>query len=153
MRFLGAILATLAATSLTPCLADPPASTVAAASQPAPAATPAPAPASTTSQPATPAAQKAASSSAASTAKAATVNEQQEAADEKQLLVQGFTPEMHNGTKVWCKREEQIGSRLGNRVKTCGTAEELALRQRQAQEQFQQEMPGTYGTSPTGGPK
>ncbi|MFZ0007291.1 MAG: hypothetical protein WAK94_03530 [Steroidobacteraceae bacterium] len=151
MRFLGAILATLAAASLTPCLADPPASPAAAASQPAPATTPAPAP--TTSQPAAPAAKTAASSSAAPTAKADTANEQQDAADEKQLLVQGFTPEMHNGTKIWCKREEQIGSRLGNRVKTCGTAEELALRQRQAQQQFQQEMPGTYGTNPSGGPK
>ncbi|HXO65089.1 MAG TPA: hypothetical protein VN882_10345 [Steroidobacteraceae bacterium] len=153
MRFLGAILATLAATSLTPCLADPPASPAAAASQPAPAATPAPAPASTTSQPATAAAQTAASSSAASTAKAATVNEQQEAADEKQLLVQGYTPEMRNGTKMWCKRQEQTGSRLGSHVKTCGTATELAMRQREAQQQFQQEMPGTYGTNPTGGPK
>ncbi|MGA7824590.1 MAG: hypothetical protein WCA14_10360, partial [Steroidobacteraceae bacterium] len=110
-------------------------------------ATPAPAAASTTSQPATPAAPTAASSSAASTAKAATANEQQEAADEKQLLAQGYTPEMHNGTKTWCKREDQIGSRLGSRVKTCGTAAELALRQREAQEQFQQQMPATYSTA------
>jgi hypothetical protein len=151
MRFLGAILATLAATGLTPCLADPPASPAAAASQPAPAATPAPA--STTSQPATPAAPTAASSSAASTAKAATANEQQEAADEKQLLVQGYTPEMRNGAKMWCKREQEIGSRLGSHVKTCGTATELALRQREAQQQFQQEMPGTYGSNPTPGVK
>lgn len=137
MRFLVAILATLAATSLTPCLADPPASTAAAASQPAPAATPAPAAASTTSRPATPAAPTAASSSAASTAKAATANEEQQAAEEKQLLVQGYTAEMHNGTKVWCKREEEIGSRLGSRHKTCGTADELSIAQQQAREQFQ----------------
>jgi hypothetical protein len=135
MRFLAAILVGgLAAASLTPCLADPPASSAPATSQPAtPAAPAAPAATSTTSQPATPAA----SSSAASAAKTPTATEQEQAALEKQLVNAGYTPEMHNGTKVFCRRDEEIGSRLGSRHKTCGTAEELAIIQQQTRDQFQ----------------
>jgi hypothetical protein len=152
MRFLGALLACLGAASLTPCLADPPQSSAAAASQPAapatqaPASTPAAAAAQAapaTSQSAAPAA-KVASAAAAPAAKAAPTLD----AQEKQLLDAGYTPEMHNGTKLWCRRVQELGSRLGSRQKECGTADELALHQRQAQEQFQQQMPGTYGTAP-----
>lgn len=143
MRFLGAILATLAAASLTPCLADPPASPAATASQRAPAATPAPAAASTTSQPATPAAQATSTSPAAAPAAEAAspaADAAKVGAEEKQLANDGYKPEMHNGTKLWCRPVQEIGSRLGSRQKECGTADELAMRQREAQQQFSEQQ-------------
>jgi hypothetical protein len=154
MRFLGAILMCLGAAGLTPCFADPPVSTAAATSQPAtpatnaastPASAPAPATqaAPATSQAAAPAA-KAASAPAATAAKATSTTD----AEERQLMNAGYTPEMHNGTKLWCRREQELGSRLGSRQKVCGTAEELTVLQRQAQQQFQQQMPATYSTNP-----
>jgi hypothetical protein len=153
MRFPGAVLLCLGAAGLTPCFADPPDNSAAAASQPAtPAAKAVSTPASAaaqaapaSSQPAAPAA-KTASSQTSPAAKAAPTLD----ADEKQLLNEGYTPEMHNGTKIWCRREEELGSRLGSRHKTCGTAEELTLLQREAKEQLQQELPATYSTAPPG---
>jgi hypothetical protein len=142
MRFASAILIGLSAAGLTPALADPPDSTAAAASQPAtPAtnATPAAAPAQAapaTSQSAAPAAQAAAATPVAAAAKPAPTID----AQERQLMDLGYTPEMHNGTKLWCRREEELGSRLGSHKKVCGTAEEVALHQQQAQEQFKQEQ-------------
>jgi hypothetical protein len=152
MRFHGAILACLSAASLTPCLADPPASTAAAASQPA---TPA-AQATSTSQPATPATQAtSASHAAAPAAEAASpaADTEKVNAEEKQLAANGYKPEMHNGTKLWCRRVQDVGSRLGSHQKECGTADELTLRQQEAQRQFQQQMPATYGLSPSPGAK
>jgi hypothetical protein len=153
MRVPGAILACLGAASLIPCFADPPANTAAAASQPAmPAAnaasTPASAPAQAApaaSQSAAPAA-KAASAPASTATKAATTID----ADERQLMNAGYTPEMHNGTKLWCRRQEELGSRLGSRQKVCGTAAELIALQRQAQQQFQQQQAATYSTNAPG---
>jgi hypothetical protein len=46
-------------------------------------------------------------------------------AEEKHLRSLGYKPEMHNGTKLWCKSEEKTGSRLGE-IKHCGTSESLA---------------------------
>ena len=40
------------------------------------------------------------------------------------LGAEGYTPEMHNGTKTLLQVRTQIGSRLGSRVKNCGTAAE-----------------------------
>ena len=33
---------------------------------------------------------------------------------------------MRNGTKVWCKREAELGSRLGGQ-EVCGTPDELRM--------------------------
>ena len=142
MRLLCAILACLGAASLTPCFADPPASAAAAASQPATsatqaAATPASAPAE--AAPATSQSAAAATKTASSPAAAATAAQTLDA-EEKQLRDEGYVAEMHNGTKLWCRREEEIGSRLGSRQKVCGTVEELSLRQREAQQQFRQQQ-------------
>jgi hypothetical protein len=149
MRFSGAILLCLGAASLTPCLADPPDSTAVATSQPA--TPPAPAPSSpaspaapaapTTSQSATPAAPTAPSSPAVSAASAAKAAPATATADEKHvadkdLLAAGYSPEMHNGTKVWCRREQELGSRLGGH-KTCGTAEELNFIQQETRERLE----------------
>lgn len=98
-------------------LADPPPSST------APAATAASAPAAATpAAPAqTPAASPAASPAAVAAAKAA-----DEDLEAKRLIADGYKPEMHNGTKVWCRREEELGSRV-SRQKHCGTAEELKM--------------------------
>lgn len=149
MRFLSAMLLCLGAAGLTPCLADPPDSAPAAASQPAtPAAkaasTPAVAATQTapaTSQPAAPATAKTASTAASATpTKTADTLD----ADEHHLMDLGYQPEMHNGTKLWCKREEELGSRLGSRRKVCGTVEELTVMERQAQDQFRQQQAASF---------
>jgi hypothetical protein len=44
--------------------------------------------------------------------------------DEKTMRAAGYTPEMHNGQKVYCKREQEEDSRLGGH-KVCATAEQV----------------------------
>jgi len=43
---------------------------------------------------------------------------------EKHFLSEGYKIEMHNGEKYFCRREEQLGSRLGG-SKQCSTAQQL----------------------------
>jgi hypothetical protein len=43
---------------------------------------------------------------------------------EKELLAKGYKIEMHNGERLFCRREEVLGSRLGA-GKVCGTKERL----------------------------
>lgn len=100
----------------------------------APAASPASAASASASQPAAPA-----SNAAAATAvkPAVTVNAdaiQAQAAEEKRLLAAGYKPEMHNGQKVWCRKEEELGSHLGGH-KVCDTAERIKAITHDAQEQ------------------
>ena len=45
-------------------------------------------------------------------------------ADEQRLLSQGYKPQMRNGEKVYCRRETELGSRLGS-VQRCGTVTQL----------------------------
>jgi hypothetical protein len=71
-----------------------------------------------------PASTSPAQSSAASTTAAAKSAEDD--AEAKRLMAQGYKPETRGGTKVWCRREEELGSRLTPH-KTCGTAEELKM--------------------------
>lgn len=40
---------------------------------------------------------------------------------------------MRNGTKVWCRREGELGSRLGGQ-KVCGTPQELKVVARENQD-------------------
>jgi hypothetical protein len=49
-----------------------------------------------------------------------------DAQEEKRLTNAGYKARMRNGTKVWCKREGELGSRLGGQ-EVCGTADELRL--------------------------
>ena len=100
MRFVAGVLASLVAGSISVALADPPAANATSPSDTT-------AMTSATAPPGTPAA-------------AATTD-----TDEKRLRSLGYKPEMHNGTKLWCKSEEKTGSRLGD-VKHCGTSESLA---------------------------
>ncbi len=109
-RPIAAVLALISACGVSVAFADPP---------PAPEATPAAAApvASATSAPA--------ASPAAAPAKAAPVKES-DAALEKRLTNSGYKARMRNGTKVWCKREAELGSHLGGQ-EVCGTPEELRM--------------------------
>ena len=44
--------------------------------------------------------------------------------DEKFALSHGYKPELHKGEKVFCRREDTLGSRVSP-VKVCGKAKEL----------------------------
>ncbi len=125
-----ALLALLGAGDVSTSLADAPASPEATPSATAPAAPP------TTSAPAvSPPAAAAAAPNAASTATAA--SDAATSAQEKRLRSAGYKPEMQNGQKVWCRREGELGSRLGGQ-KVCGTADELKLTVDQSQEAVRQ---------------
>ncbi|HEX8784237.1 MAG TPA: hypothetical protein VF764_12745 [Steroidobacteraceae bacterium] len=65
------------------------------------------------------------SAPAAAPAKAAPAKES-DAALEKRLTNSGYKARMRNGTKVWCKRQEELGSHLGGQ-EICGTPEELRM--------------------------
>ena len=119
-RPVAAVLVVASICSVSGAFADPPTS----AEAPASAAAPAPAAASTAAV-TTPAAADA-NASAAATAK--TVSAAQTAADndaalEKRLTNSGYKPRMRNGTKVWCKRQDELGSRLGAQ-EVCATPDE-----------------------------
>lgn len=53
---------------------------------------------------------------------------------EKLLLAEGYKPEMRNGQKVYCRREQVLGSRLGEE-KHCGTIEQLGIRTQNSRDQ------------------
>jgi hypothetical protein len=95
-----------------------------------PPAPPASAPAATAQAPASTAQPMAAAPSAAQPA----ADAQTAAADaqEKHFLSEGYSVEMHHGNKMFCRREDQLGSRLGAK-KYCSTGEQLAETERQAQ--------------------
>jgi hypothetical protein len=121
MRF---VFGLLACAAMNIALADDPPALPASA----PAAT-APAPASA-AQPAAAAAPSAAQPAADPQAAAAAAA--QADAQEKHFVSEGYSVEMHHGNKMFCRREDQLGSRLGAK-KYCSTGEQLAETERQAQ--------------------
>jgi len=124
-RPIAAVLALLGTCGVSVALADPPAAPDAAPA----AATPA---ASATS---TPAAGPAATPAAAPTA-AAPVKES-DTQLEKRLTNSGYRAKMRNGTKVWCKQQGELGSRLGGQ-EICGTPDELRMVVQQNQDAAKQ---------------
>jgi hypothetical protein len=112
MRITVATLACLAICTMTPGMADPP---------------------STTQQPAAAPAQ-----AAPTEAPKVTVVVQGSPEDilEKHFLAEGYKQEMHNGEKVFCRREDSTGSRLGAQ-KVCGSAQQLQQTEQQAQAAYQ----------------
>ena len=108
-------------------------------SPPSPAAAPAAADATSAvapaaSQPATaPATQNAAAAATASAKPTDSAAHAAEAAQEKALLNAGYRPEMQHGQKVWCRREEVLGSRTEGR-RVCGTADQIEGVARQTQQ-------------------
>jgi hypothetical protein len=71
----------------------------------------------------------------ASAAKPATASTTAAASDEdtdKRLRSQGYKPEAHNGTKVYCRKETELGSRFPSKV--CATPEQIANANKDSQD-------------------
>lgn len=56
--------------------------------------------------------------------------------EEKHLLAEGYRVEIRHGQKMFCRREQVLGSRVEGQ-KFCGTAEQLKATESQAKEAFQ----------------
>ena len=67
---------------------------------------------------------------------------------EKVLLHMGFRPRMHDGQKLFCKREQELGSRVEGTTH-CGTVDQLSTEFRLSREAVEQTQ--RYGTNPRGG--
>jgi hypothetical protein len=136
MRFFVALLACAAAGNLARA-ADPPAGPAI------------PTAAAGVSTPATAATATAAASAAqpAAAAKPAAPAAEQVDPKEKHFLAEGYALEMHHGNKLFCRREEQMGTRLGAH-KVCSTAEQLTATERDAQRAM--ERPMMPQNNPTG---
>jgi hypothetical protein len=57
--------------------------------------------------------------------------------EEKRLLAAGYKVELRHGEKVYCRREEILGTRLGA-VKNCGTAAELRVTVQETRDRIEQ---------------
>jgi hypothetical protein len=133
MRFVIGALACMTVGGTSLALADP--STTASAPSPpsVPSAPSAPAAAAPTPAPATPAA-PATPQAAPAAAKTPEVDQV-----DKHFLSEGYRMEMHNGEKVFCRREDVLGSRLGAQ-KVCSTAQQLTATERQAKASVDRSM-------------
>lgn len=113
------IMALLGAGGMSVALGDPPAAADTPPSSAAPVTS-----ATSTAAVTAPAAADANASAAAS---AKTASAAQTAADdealEKRLTNSGYKSKMRNGQKVWCKRQDELGSRLGAQ-EVCATPDE-----------------------------
>ena len=118
-RPVAAVLALLSTCGASVAHADPPAAQDAAPPAAAPAISATSAPAASTPAAATSTAAASATAAAATAAPA----EEADAALEKRLTNSGYKPRMRNGTKVWCKRQDELGSRLGAQ-EVCATPDE-----------------------------
>jgi hypothetical protein len=132
-RSVSAALALLGAYGMSAAQADPPAAGPSAATVEARSATATSATTATSAITAT-AATTATTATAATTATtAAPSGAESDAALEKRLTNSGYRSKMRNGTKVWCKREAELGSRLGGQ-EVCGTPDELRMVEQQQQD-------------------
>jgi len=151
MRFVVRVLALIIGTgAVTLALADPAAPTSqahAAASASTPAAAAAAAPA-TAAAPASPAPASSPPSTASAAAATSAPAKPAVDADERRLIAEGYKPQMRGGTKVYCKREQVLGSRLGA-PEVCATADQLKTSTQNSREATEQSQ--RYGTNPRGG--
>ena len=144
MRIMVAIMACIGFGAGTLAIADP-----APGTPPAAASAQAAAPAAPASSPAPAASSQAATQNstqaAAPHATAASQSETDDPADEKRLRAAGYKPEMHNGEKIWCRKEDSLGSRLATQ-RNCGTASSLAksIQENQRNVADSQRKTGTY---------
>ena len=140
MRFVVGALACMAVGGISLALADP--STTASAPSPpsTPSALSAPAPAVPTPAPATPAPVTPQTAPAAAATPAIDP-------EERRLLAQGYRMQMRHGEKVFCRREEVLGSRLEGKM-NCSTAQQLKSTQDQAQEAAQRLQRQNLGHPP-----
>src|SRR6266436_5147110 len=67
--------------------------------------------------------------------------------EERRLLAQGYRMQMRHGEKVFCRREEVLGSRLEGKM-NCSTAQQLKSTQDQAQEAAQRLQRQNLGHPP-----
>ena len=143
MRLVVSVLACVGVSGISLALADPP--TDAASTAPAAAAPTATAPATapTAATPATPSgpaaeARPAEPSAAPTAAEKSSVEISATQIDqlEKHFLSEGYKIEMRNGDKYFCRREEQMGSRLGGQ-KQCSTAQQLQFVEKDSQRQME----------------
>jgi hypothetical protein len=141
MRFVVGALACMAVGGISLALADP--STTASAPSPpsAPSAPTAPAAAAPAPAPATPAAPATPQAAPAAAATPAIDPE------EKRLMAAGYRMQMRHGEKVFCRREEVLGSRLEGKM-NCSTAQQLKSTQDQAQEAAQRLQRQNLGHPP-----
>jgi hypothetical protein len=108
--------------------ADPPAPPAPVAAAPTAAANTA----ATPSAPASPATPPAAPSSTV-------VVTGKRSAEERQLIMAGWKEEMHNGEKVFCRWQDQIGSRL-EKTHVCGSFEQIKESVLQTQDRTNQDL-------------
>ena len=127
MRFVVAVLTCMSVGGTSLALADPPSTSP---QQTAPA---------TPTAPAAPAA----SAPAAAATQAAPASAKPELDPlEKRFLAQGYRMQMRHGERVFCRKEEVLGSRLEGRV-SCNTAAQLKAIEQQSQEAVERAQRGT----------
>jgi predicted transglutaminase-like cysteine proteinase len=143
MRLFSGVLACVFAGAVSMALAeDPP------ANNPTPPATASPAaPADTTAAPA-PVAGAAKSNVTITAAATPPPAAPQVDQTDKHFLAEGYKIQMRNGEKKFCRREDQLGSRLGGAM-TCNSAEELKQIETQANATVQKAQ-SQQSTGPTG---
>jgi hypothetical protein len=133
MRRIVGVLACIGLGGISVALANPPSPSAPAAAQP------------TSSAPAPAAAQSAAPAAASAPAEAA---KPEVDLQEKHFLSEGYKIEMHNGEKYFCRREEEMGTRLGSNKKMCATAQQLTVTEQQTKQGIERYQ--SYQTGPSG---
>jgi len=141
MRFISEVLACVFVGAVSMAVAEDPSADVTDNS--APAAT---APAAATAS--TPAALAPVADATQHTAAAASPPAPAVDQTDKHFLAEGYKMQMRNGQKMFCRREEQLGSRLGGAL-TCNTAEELTQIEAQAKDTIERALHqvGPYKTN------
>lgn len=140
MRSVLALLACVAGGGLSVALADPPAapaSTSEAATQATPATPGGPAASPTAASP--PATATSAGGITITGTAPATPAAPQVDPMERHFLSEGYKIEMHHGDKYFCRREEEMGSRLGGQ-KYCSTIDQLKATESQAKASLDKSM-------------
>jgi hypothetical protein len=94
-----------------------------------------------------PAATAPTSTAAAAAPKSTVVVQGEQDVLERHFQSEGYKEEMRNGEKVFCRREDEMGSRLGSR-KVCSTAQQLQATEREAQSAYQRGQ--THQNNPSG---
>ena len=146
MRLVSGVLACIGVGAISMALADPSADAPAAAtpsSRPAASAPATPAAPAAAATPAPAATTAAATTAAAAAAPAASPDEQLE----KHFVSEGYKVQMRGGQKQYCRKEAQLGSRLGSEV-NCSSLQQLKATEDQTQSALQHQQ-HSY-TKPTG---
>jgi hypothetical protein len=125
MRLIVGLLTCFCAYTVSQAFADEPPAQASSEVQPAQ-ASPAAAPSAATP------ASSASSAQTASASKPAASADATDDATDKRLRSQGYKPEVRNGTRIYCRKETEMGSRFPSKV--CATAEQLAAANKDSQD-------------------